>query len=156
MPYGCLLEEHSALQERRTEGVAKKVSCPRMVHVDDAAYRFYFYPRPPSSSSSRKEVLSLKKRSSILFLLSVRISAWSESETDALGVKARQTRGSRELNESFIESRSSSWCVFICFLGQRTCCGKNINLQLLEIWLSSWSSERVTKANRLLMPFLRS
>lgn len=144
MPYGCLLEEHSAQQERRTEGVAKKVSCPRMVHgcgisilfLSPTAFLVEFAKRGPKF----KETLFCS----------------SYPSGYQLGVKARQTRGSRELNESFVESRSSSWCVFICFLGRRTCCGKNINLQLLEIWLSSWSSKRVTKANRLLMPFLRS
>lgn len=32
--------------------------------------------------------------------------------------------------------------IFICFLGRRTCWDKNINLQLLEIWLSSWLAQR--------------
>lgn len=51
----------SALQERRTEGVAKEVSCPRTVHADDAAYRFYFYPdRLPRRVHG--EVPSLKER----------------------------------------------------------------------------------------------
>lgn len=92
----------SALQERGTEGVAKESlvhgrSTPAMRHID-----FIFIPdRFPRRV--REEVSVLKERFHPP-LISSPASTSGVNETDSR----------RELNESFVQSRNSLRCVFIC------------------------------------------